>query len=49
MTFWPTERSLGNKLHGTATEQRLTVRHIARRDYTYNKSTSNAEEEEEAA
>jgi len=26
---WPTERSLGNKLHGTATDLRLTVRFIA--------------------
>ena len=26
---WPTESSLGNKLHGTATDLRLTVRFIA--------------------
>jgi len=26
---WPTESSLGNKLHGTATDVRLTVRFIA--------------------
>jgi len=26
---WPTESSLGNKLHGTATDLRLTVRCIA--------------------
>ena len=39
---WPTDGSLGNKLHGTATNLRLTVRFI---DSKYNKFTLNAEEE----
>jgi len=28
-SIWPTESSLGNKLHGTATDLRLTVQFIA--------------------
>ena len=28
-TTWPTESSIGNKLHGTATDLRLTLRFIA--------------------
>jgi len=46
---WPTESSLWNKLHGKATDLTYAWRcgSSPSQDHKYNKSTSNAEKEEE--